>query len=313
MELTAFAFKIKDGVAHITMNQPDRGNPLDSRFAEEFNWLATECTVRPEVRSVLIDAAGRFFSVGGDLNALTRSREDLARFVSVATSDLHMGISRFARMNAPVVAAVHGMAAGGAVALVAGADFALASPNAKFYAAFSGIGIISDSGGSYFLPRRMGSRRAAQFLMLNETLTAGEAADAGLINRVVAADALADEALALARRLAEGPTLAYGEAKNLLLSSPIESSRGAARERGARNGAGDRHRGCMERDARRARQAETDLRGPIEASRGNQGHEPHALQRRPTRHTRSCPSVCTRETWPRNIRSWTRPECSTGR
>ena len=68
MELTAFAFKIKDGVAHITMNQPERGNPLDSRFAEEFNWLATECTVRPTVRSVLIDATGRFFSVGGDLN-----------------------------------------------------------------------------------------------------------------------------------------------------------------------------------------------------------------------------------------------------
>jgi 2-(1,2-epoxy-1,2-dihydrophenyl)acetyl-CoA isomerase len=223
MELTAFAFKIKDGVAHITMNQPERGNPFDRRFAEEFNWLATECAVRAEVRSVLIDAAGRFFSVGGDLNALTQSREGLARFVSGATSDLHMGISRFARMNAPVVAAVHGMAAGGAVALVASADFALASPSAKFYAAFAGIGIISDSGGSYFLPRRMGSRRAAQFFMLNETLTADQAADAGLINRVVAADALADDAWALARRLAEGPTLAYGEAKNLLLSSSIES------------------------------------------------------------------------------------------
>ena len=226
MELTAFAFEIKDGVAHVTMNQADRGNPLDSRFAKEFNWLATECTVCPEVRSVLIDAAGRFFSVGGDLNALTRSREELARFVSVATSDLHMGISRFARMNAPVVAAVHGMAAGGAVALVAGADFALASPNAKFYAAFSGIGIISDSGGSYFLPRRMGSRRAAQFLMLNETLTAEQAADAGLINRVVAADALADEALALARRLAKGRRSPMAKPKNLLLSSPIESLEG---------------------------------------------------------------------------------------
>jgi len=223
MELTAFALEITDGVAHITMNQPERGNPFDRRFAEEFDWLATECTVRPEVRAVLIDAAGRFFSVGGDLNALTKSREDLARFVSAATSNLHMGISRFARMNAPVVTAVHGMAAGGAVALVAGADFVLASPNAKFYAAFAGIGIISDSGGSYYLPRRMGSRRAAQFFMLNETLTADEAASAGLINRVVAAETLADEAFALAKRLAEGPTLAYGEAKNLLLSSPIES------------------------------------------------------------------------------------------
>jgi 2-(1,2-epoxy-1,2-dihydrophenyl)acetyl-CoA isomerase len=223
MELTAFAFEIKDGVAHITMNQPERGNPFDRRFAEEFDWLATECGARTEVRAVLIDAKGRFFSVGGDLNALTRSRDELARFVSAATSNLHMGISRFARMNAPVVAAVHGMAAGGAVALIAGADFALAALDAKFYAAFAGIGIISDSGGSYFLPRRMGSRRAAQFLMLNETLSAEEAVATGLINRVVSADALADEAWTLARRLAQGPTLAYGEAKNLFLSSSIES------------------------------------------------------------------------------------------
>ena len=82
MDLTAFAFEIKDGVAHITMNQPERGNPIDARFAAEFDWLATECSVRPEVRAVLLDAKGRFFSVGGDLNDLSRSREDLARFVS---------------------------------------------------------------------------------------------------------------------------------------------------------------------------------------------------------------------------------------
>jgi 2-(1,2-epoxy-1,2-dihydrophenyl)acetyl-CoA isomerase len=226
MELTAFAFEIKDGVAHITMSQSERGNPFDQSFADEFDWLATECTIRPEVRAVLIDAKGRFFSVGGDLNALSRSREDLARFVSAATSNLHMGISRFARMNAPVVAAVHGLAAGGAVALIAGADFVLAAPNAKFYAAFAGIGIISDSGGSYFLPRRIGSRRATQFYMLNETIGAEEAVALGLINRVVDSEALAGEAWALARRLAEGPTLAYGEAKNLMLASPTESLEG---------------------------------------------------------------------------------------
>jgi 2-(1,2-epoxy-1,2-dihydrophenyl)acetyl-CoA isomerase len=226
MELTAFAFEVLDGVAHITMNQPERGNPLDERFGVEFDTLATECSVREDVRAVLIDAKGRFFSVGGDLNALTRSREELARFVSSVTSNLHMGISRFARLDAPVVVAVHGLAAGGAVALIAGADFVLASPNARFYAAFAGIGIISDSGGSYFLPRRMGSRRAAQFYMLNETLGADEAASTGLINRVVEADALEAEAWTLARRLAQGPTRAFGEAKNLLLSSPTESLEG---------------------------------------------------------------------------------------
>jgi 2-(1,2-epoxy-1,2-dihydrophenyl)acetyl-CoA isomerase len=223
MKLTAFEFAIQDGVAHITLAQAERGNPLDGAFAEDFNKLATECTINPEVRAVLIDAKGRFFSVGGDLNSLARDRGDLARFVSTATADLHMAISRFARMNAPVVMAVDGLAAGGAVALIAGADFVLASPKAKFYAAFAGIGIVSDSGGSHYLPRRMGSRRAAQFLMLNETLTAEEAAATGLINRVVAPEALAEEALALAKRLAVGPTLAYGEIKNLLLNSETES------------------------------------------------------------------------------------------
>jgi 2-(1,2-epoxy-1,2-dihydrophenyl)acetyl-CoA isomerase len=223
---TAFAFEIKDSVAHITLDQAERGNPLDRRFAEEFNELATECSINPDVRAVLIDAKGRFFSVGGDLNALASNRADLARFVSAATADLHMAISRFARMNAPVVVAVHALAAGGAVALVAGADFVLAAPTAKFYAAFSGIGIVSDSGGSYFLPRRMGSRRATQFLMMNETLTAEEAVEAGLINRVVTADALADEAWQLASRLAQGPTLAFGELKNLLIASATETLEG---------------------------------------------------------------------------------------
>jgi 2-(1,2-epoxy-1,2-dihydrophenyl)acetyl-CoA isomerase len=86
-----------------------------------------------------------------------------------------------------------------------------------------GIGLVSDTGGSYYLPRRMGSRRAAQFLMLNETLAADEAAACGLINRVVAADALAEEARALASRLAQGPTLAFGEVKNLLIASSSET------------------------------------------------------------------------------------------
>jgi 2-(1,2-epoxy-1,2-dihydrophenyl)acetyl-CoA isomerase len=107
--------------------------------------------------------------------------------------------------------------------LLAGADFVLATPAAKFYAAFAGIGIISDSGGSYFLPRRMGSRRATQFLMLNETLTAQEAAETGLVNRIVAPETLAEEGRALAVRLAQGPTLAFGELKNLLIASETET------------------------------------------------------------------------------------------
>jgi 2-(1,2-epoxy-1,2-dihydrophenyl)acetyl-CoA isomerase len=223
MELTAFAFETKGGVAHITLNQPERGNPFDRRFAEEFDYLATECTIRPEVRSVRIDANGRFFRVGGDLNALASSREELARFGFVATSDLHMSIARFARMNAPVVTA---MAAGGAVALVAGADFVLAAPWARFYSACAGSGIVSDSGGSYYLPRPIRSRRALQFLLLNEILSAQQAAEARLINRGVEADALAGEAWSLALQRAQGRRSPYGETKNVRIASATESLEG---------------------------------------------------------------------------------------
>ena len=113
MELTAFAFEIKDGVAHITLNQPERGNPFDAAFAEEFDWLATECTVRPEVRAVLIDAKGRFFSVGGDLNALSQQPRGsgalrLRRDLQSAHGHLALRAHERARR-----AAVHGLAAGG--------------------------------------------------------------------------------------------------------------------------------------------------------------------------------------------------------
>lgn len=223
MDLKSFAFEIADGVAHVTLNQADRGNPIDRAFAFELNEIATECSIDPAVRAVLIDAKGRFFCVGGDLNSLTKDRADLPRFIKQATADLHMAIARLARMNAPVVMAVHALVAGGGVALAAGADFVLASPNAKFYAAFAGIGLTCDSGASYFLPRRVGTRRAMEFHMLNEMWSAEQAAANGLINRVVEADQLDAEAWALARRLAQGPTIAYGEMKSLLNSASQET------------------------------------------------------------------------------------------
>lgn len=223
MSFSAFGFEIQDSVAHITLNQPERGNPLDECFCAEFNAIATVCASDPAVRAVLIDAKGRFFSVGGDLQSLTRDRADLARFVLSATANLHMGVARFARMRAPVIMAVHALAAGGAVALAAAADFVLAAPGAAFYAAFTGIGICGDSGTSHYLPRRVGPRRAAEFLILNETWSAQAAREAGLITRVVEEDRLQIEALALAQKLADGPTRAFGEIKALLLDSPTRS------------------------------------------------------------------------------------------
>jgi 2-(1,2-epoxy-1,2-dihydrophenyl)acetyl-CoA isomerase len=222
----AFDLDIADGIAHITMKRPDTGNRFDRALNREISLVATECDQDPSVRCVLITSTGRFFSVGADLETFTESQHGFGVFIKNATAGLNSGISRLARMDAPVVIAVHALAVGGSVALSAAADFCLAGRSAGFYAAYTGIGMIPDGAATYYLPRRVGTRRAAEFLMLNQRWTAEEAEQHGLVNRVVEDDALEDEAWALARQIAAGPTKAYGEIKNLLLSTweqPLEA------------------------------------------------------------------------------------------
>lgn len=223
----SLALHIEGGIAHLHLNAPERGNPMDLRFCEEFGRAAAECDETPGVRCVLIDAAGsRFFGVGADLKTMNQDRQALQFFVKNATAALHSGLSRFSRMDAPVVVAVHALAVGGFVSLSAMADFCLAAESATFYAGYTGIGLVCDAGGSTFLPRRVGARRAAEFLLRNQQWDARTAEARGLVSEVVPDDRLQDQAWALARELAAGPTRAFGEIKNLLLSSahqPIEA------------------------------------------------------------------------------------------
>ncbi|MBV6755086.1 MULTISPECIES: enoyl-CoA hydratase/isomerase family protein [Rhodococcus] len=226
LDTESCSVEIIDGIGHITLNQPARGNPFDLCFNTELSLIATEMDENPEVRCVLLDANGKYFSVGADLKTMTRDQAELPRFIKNATAGLHMALSRFARMDAPLVVAVHALAVGGSVALSAAADFCIAARSAKFYAAYTGIGLVPDGGGTTFIPHRVGVRRAMELLMRNETWTSEQACEYGLINYVVDDDRLTDEAWALARELACGPTLAFGEIKNLLQSTweqPIEA------------------------------------------------------------------------------------------
>ncbi len=226
MSYESFKLSIADGIANITLNQPDRGNPMDLRFNTELSRIASELDENPAVRCVLIESSGKYFGVGADLKTMNQDQDALHVFVKNSTVGLHSALSRFARMNPPVVVSVHGLAVGGFTALCAAADFCIAARSAKFYAAYTGIGLVPDGGGTTFIPRRVGVRRAAEFFMRNQTWTADHAMEVGLISHVVDDDRLHDEAWSLARELAAGPTLAFGEIKNLLLSStaqPIEA------------------------------------------------------------------------------------------
>jgi 2-(1,2-epoxy-1,2-dihydrophenyl)acetyl-CoA isomerase len=216
MTTPATRLTIKDGVAEIVLCQPERGNPFDMQFNAEMSVLASQTSENPAVSAILFRAEGKYFSVGADLKWLGRDRESMPGQLKEATATLHMAIARFVRGNAPVVVAIHGLCTGGAVALTAAADFAIAAESAQFYAAYNKIGFVADGAGTHFIPRRVGSRRATEFFLLNQKWDAATAATNGLVNRVVADDRLEAEAWDLARELASGPTYTYGEMKRLL-------------------------------------------------------------------------------------------------
>ena len=137
---TSFECTISDGLAHIVLNQPDRGNPIDGAFCREFNLGMAELSERDDVRAVLISARGKLFSVGGDLIALAASGDKLPQTVKIWTSDLHHAIVRMVRMRAPVVMAVQGNVAGGSVSLMAAGDLVVIGKSARISAAFARIG-----------------------------------------------------------------------------------------------------------------------------------------------------------------------------
>jgi 2-(1,2-epoxy-1,2-dihydrophenyl)acetyl-CoA isomerase len=166
---------------------------------------------------VLLRADGANFSVGGDLKAFHPVRDNLGPLVRGWTADLHMGLQRAWQLPVPIVAAVQGFAMGGGVALLAGCDVVIAGQSTRIGSAFAQLGFSCDSGSTITLTARMGLARARRFVLLAEVLASDEALGAGLVDRVVADDKLQDEALALARQLAAGPTRAYGEIKRLFL------------------------------------------------------------------------------------------------
>lgn len=209
-------YSVDDGLARLVLSVPERGNPIDGAFARELCQIAIDLSVRRDVRAVLISAEGKVFSVGGDIRTFASDRSALPAIVKAWTGDLHSAISRLVRMRAPVVAAVAGNVGGGSVSLVASADFVVAGEGVKFASGFAALGFSPDSGSTATLVARMGPQRAKRFLMLSEVLDARAAESAGLVDMVVPKEAVEREAEALARRLAAGPTEAYGGLKRLL-------------------------------------------------------------------------------------------------
>lgn len=208
---------MQDGLAIVNLAQPARGNPIDSGMARDFKQVFLELWNTPALRAVLLRADGDNFSFGGDLKVFYPQLANLAPLIRGWTADFHMGLQRAWQLPVPIVVAVQGWAMGGATAMLAGCDIVMAGESTRIGSAFAKIGFSCDSGSTITLTARMGVARARRFVMMCEVLGSQEALQTGLVDRVVPDAELQSQALALARELAEGPTLAYGEIKRLFL------------------------------------------------------------------------------------------------
>ncbi|MFO1352287.1 MAG: enoyl-CoA hydratase-related protein [Gammaproteobacteria bacterium] len=226
MTYQTLLFDLADGLAIITLNRPANANAMDGAMIRELMDVAIRCDEDAAIRAVLITGNGKLFSAGGDLKAFAAFGGDIGPKIKELTTYLHAAISRFARMDAPVIAAVNGMAAGAGMSLALACDLAIAAESAQFTMAYTAAALSPDGSASYYLPRLVGLRRAQELMLTNRRLSAREALEWGMINRVVADGDLMSEARAFAQSLAHGPTLAYGSVKKLLCETfnrPLET------------------------------------------------------------------------------------------
>lgn len=206
-----------DGVAHIRLNRPDAANGLDIAMLKGLHEVMTRVHGDGRVRAVLITGEGKNFCAGGDVHTFLSKGEALPDYIRTATSYLQIVASMMMRLNPPVVSAVHGFAAGGGgMGLVCSSDMVVAGASAKFLAGATRVAMVPDAGVSVTLTHLVGLRKAMEILMLNPVITAREALEMGLINRVVDDEKLMDEAFALARQLAAGAPAALAGTKRLL-------------------------------------------------------------------------------------------------
>jgi 2-(1,2-epoxy-1,2-dihydrophenyl)acetyl-CoA isomerase len=210
----------RDGaVLTITLNRPDVLNAFNQAMHEGLAAALKEAR-DPEVRAVVVTGAGRGFCVGQDLTEFKEASGDIADRLR---ESYHPNITAVRALEKPVIAAVNGAAAGAGLSFAAACDIRIAAESATFVPAFINIGLVPDSGGTFFIARLLGPARALEWMTSGRRLTAAEAQKWGLVSEVVEADGLADRAAELASTLAAMPTRAVGMTKRLFDAAPTNT------------------------------------------------------------------------------------------
>ena len=206
-----------DSIVTLTFNRPETLNAMNEPMMGEMERILIELEADAAVRAVILTGAGRAFSSGGDQKR-DRSSDGQGEFFDgdlggALIERLNRCILRMQRLEKPIVGSINGVAAGAGLNIALATDLRIAADTARFGEVFARVGLVPDGGGTYFLPRLVGTAKAMEMILLADIIDAQEALRIGLVNRVVPAEQLENETLKLAERLAQGPTVAYGLAK----------------------------------------------------------------------------------------------------
>jgi 2-(1,2-epoxy-1,2-dihydrophenyl)acetyl-CoA isomerase len=214
---------VQDRVAFITFNRPERLNAIDLGMAQAFREAIDGLAARDDVRALVLRGAGAAFIAGGDITLFGGDRAQAAATIAQLIDHFHAATVGLQRLPAPVIASIHGAAAGGGFSLALAADFRIAADTATFTPAYLRLGTSPDGGGTFFLPRLVGPSKALEMFLLGRTVPAEDALRLGIVNRVVAAAELERETTQMASAIAGGATPAIAHAKALIIGRGLDA------------------------------------------------------------------------------------------
>lgn len=212
---------VDDGLAHLTLNRPERLNAFDADLAHAWETTVVDVTSRDDVGAILLSGAGTAFCAGGDLAEMARTGSGTD--VEQLAHHINNGIKALTASRVPVAAAVHGATAGGGLGILLCTDYAVAAETARIGSRYANMGLTPDLSVTAHLARAVGERRALQLVLSDHLLTADEAREWGIVAEVVPDVDVLPRAQEVARTWLDGATRAYGEAKHLIRTQPTRS------------------------------------------------------------------------------------------
>lgn len=218
MEYKNLKFEVENNIGRIILNRPEAANAITVPLVKELLDVAIKCESGEPIRALILQGEGSIFCAGGDLKFMTE-QDNLRESISEMIGILHVALSKIDHLDAPLIGAITGTAAGAGLSLVSACDMAIAGKSVKFTSAYTAAGLTPDGSSTFHLPRSIGKKRTMELMLTNRVLSADEALDWGLINSVVDDDDVIKEANKLAERIALGPTKAFGGVKEMIRQS----------------------------------------------------------------------------------------------